>query len=181
MGIAHLLLPCSGSDFSRRVNHTSFIPHKMNLTVPRHLSRYTAARTSQGFEETSKPVSSTMHPRQPNIEARSLADETSAGMDRGDFKLSKKTIGGKTSNQKSLPIPALLNLTVNFFPRTSFGTNVLEKYSYIYICLEFYRQDFLVEPRILNCLGALLCTKLQQFLARFYVQNYYTTAQHLAT
>ncbi len=127
-------------DFSRRVHPTSFIPHKMNLTAPRHLSRYTAA---------------TMHPRQPDIEARSLADETSAG--------------------------SLLNLTVNFFPRMSFGTNVLEKYSYIYICLEFYRQDFLVEPHIPNCLGALLCTKLQQFLARFYVQNYYTTAQHLAT
>ncbi len=128
-------------DFSRRLK-----PYELpnlalrKLTAPRHLSRYTAA---------------TMYPRQPDIEARSLADETSAG--------------------------SLLNLTVNFFSRTSFGTNVLEKYSYIYIRLEFYRQDFLVKPHIPNCLGALLCTKLQQFLARFHVQNYYTTAQHLAT
>ena len=73
------------------------------------------------------------------------------------------------------------NLTVNFFPRKSFGTNVLEKILIpLSARLEFYRQDSLVEPYIPNCLGALLCTRLQQFIARFYVQDYYTTLRTLA-
>ena len=116
-----------------------------------------------------------MGPRQLDIEARSLARETRAGVDRGDFKLSKKTIGTKTSNQKSLPIPALLKLTDNFFPRKSCGTTRIVEIL-IHLSTERIFTDSTSESNPdPSFQGALLCTKLQQFIARCLVHKYYTT------
>ena len=130
-------------------------------------------------------------PRQIDIEARSLARETRAGVDRGDFKLSKKTIGAKTSNQKSLPIPALLNLTGNFLSPESLDTKL--RYS-ISICISLAMQvpDFrMFTSRLCRfwilllsylSLSSRMGTSQRADLFRFlpYVHNYYTIPQTFA-
>ncbi len=89
--------------------------------------------------------------------------------------------------------PRQLDLTVNFFPRMSFGTNRIRrnthtssrvlplrdkiargrssKYAWIFTDVATTSNPY---P---NFLGANYCTKLQQFIARCYVHKYFITTE----
>ncbi|MDJ0692488.1 MAG: hypothetical protein QNJ41_28865 [Xenococcaceae cyanobacterium MO_188.B32] len=58
-------------------------------------------------------------------------------------------------------------LTVNFFPRKSFGTSVLEKNTHTSNCAWNFTDATLASNPFPNFQGASYCTNLQQFLARF--------------
>ena len=93
-----------------------------------------------------------MHPRQYDIEARSLGEETSPG--------------------------SLLNLIVDFFPRKPCGTNVFENTNTPNYAWNFTDETLPSNP-FPNFLGANY-TKLQRFIARCYVHRYYTTPETIA-
>ncbi|MDJ0747141.1 MAG: hypothetical protein QNJ32_27885 [Xenococcaceae cyanobacterium MO_167.B27] len=80
---------------------------------------------------------------------------------------------------RAIIIPRQIDFTGNFFPPESLGTNVFENTSIPLSVWNFTDLTSTSNP-ISQVVKVLLCTRLQQFLARFYVQNYYTTAQHLA-
>ena len=75
--------------------------------------------------------------------------------------------------------PRQLDLTDNFFPPESLGTTYSEN-TYVPLCVWNFTDETTPSNPILQVVKVQLCTKLQQFLARCYVQMYYITAETYA-
>ncbi len=75
--------------------------------------------------------------------------------------------------------PRQYDFTGNFFPSVSLSTSVLEN-TYIPLCAWNFTDTTLVSNPIFQIVKVQLCTRLQRFIARCYVQDHYITARPFA-